>query len=98
MTASYRPNQIISSEHEEQQISLLLNGLSAMALLFLTGIGLKAWFADHHTHAIVLWLFNIPVLANMLWYLRTGNRLVSGTTCSGLDILVHSNAVRVLSC
>ena len=41
MTASYRPNQIISSEHEEQQISLLLNGLSAMALLFLTGIGLK---------------------------------------------------------
>lgn len=76
MTASYRPNQIISSEHEEQQISLLLNGLSAMALLFLTGIGLKAWFADHHSHAIVLWLFNIPVLANMLWYLRTGNRLV----------------------
>ncbi|HBM50200.1 GGDEF domain-containing protein [Marinobacter sp. UBA3607] len=75
MTDTPSASQIISTDHEDRQISRLLNGLSGMALLFLTGIGLKAWFADHHSHAIVLWLFNVPVLANMLWYARTGNRL-----------------------
>ncbi|HLV78114.1 MAG TPA: GGDEF domain-containing protein [Marinobacter sp.] len=76
MPVTQGPSQIISTEHEERQISRLLTGLSAMALLFLTGIGLKAWLADHYSHAIILWLFNLPVLANMLWYLRTGNRVV----------------------
>ena len=38
-------SQIQSSEHEELQISRLLNGLSAMAVLFLAGIGVAIAFA-----------------------------------------------------
>lgn len=76
MTSLPGPSQIISSEHEEWQISRLLLGLSAMAVLFLTAIGAKAWHAEHQFHAFVLWLFNIPMIANMAWFAWTQNRLV----------------------
>ena len=65
-----------SGEQEEQQISRLLNGLSAAAVLFLAGIGTKAWHSDHDTHAWVLWLFIVPLLLNMAWYAWTHNRRV----------------------
>ncbi|GGC64029.1 GGDEF domain-containing protein [Marinobacter halophilus] len=57
-----------SAGQDEQQISRLLNGLSAATVAFLAGIGTKAWYADHVTHAWVLWLFIIPVTLNMAWY------------------------------
>lgn len=64
------------SAQETIQISRLLSGLSAMAVLFLTGIGAKAWYADHTFHAWVLWLFNIPVITNVLWYAWSRNQQV----------------------
>src|SRR5690554_22387 len=65
-----------SGEQEERQISRLLNGLSLMAVLFLAGIGTKAWYAEHPVHAWVLWLFIVPVVFNMIWYAWTQDRAV----------------------
>lgn len=65
-TSLTRQNQ--TATHEEIQISRLLNGLSAMAIIFLAGIGTKAWYAEHYTHAWVLWAFIIPITANIVWY------------------------------
>lgn len=65
-----------SGEQEEQQISRLLNALSAAAVLFLAGIGAKAWLSDHTTHAWVLWLFIVPLALNMAWYTWRRDRRV----------------------
>lgn len=61
---------------EDRHISRLLNGLSVMAVVFLAGIGTKAWYAEHHGHAWVLWLFTLPVIGNMIWFAVTRNRTV----------------------
>ncbi|KPQ29948.1 MAG: diguanylate cyclase [Marinobacter excellens HL-55] len=68
-----------SSEQEERQISRLLTGLSASAVIFLAGIGAKAWHADHTTHAWVLWLFILPIVLNMGWYTLKRDRFVQKT-------------------
>lgn len=68
MTDTSLTSHTQSSEHEELQISRLLNGLSAMAILFLAGIGAKAWYADHYLHAWVLWAFVVPIILNIGWY------------------------------
>ncbi len=65
-----------SSEQEERQISRLLTGLSASAVIFLAGIGAKAWHADHTTHAWVLWLFILPIVLNIGWYALKRDRYV----------------------
>lgn len=57
-----------SDEHDGRQISLILNGLSVTSVIFLAGIGTKAWYAEHTIHAWVLWLFIVPVVLNMAWY------------------------------
>ncbi|MFV8569799.1 GGDEF domain-containing protein [Marinobacter sp. SBS5] len=67
-------SQALSTEHEEQQVSRLLTVVSVMACLFLFGIGAKAWHSGNHTHGVILWLFNLPVIINMLWFARSGNR------------------------
>lgn len=67
-------SQALSTEHEEQQVSRLLTGVSVMALLFLFGIGAKAWYSDNTTHGVILWLFSVPIVLNMIWFARTGNR------------------------
>ncbi|MBN7770250.1 GGDEF domain-containing protein [Marinobacter daepoensis] len=85
MTDTRTSSHTLSTEHEERQISRLLNGLSAMAILFLTGIGTKAWYADHVLHAWVLWLFTIPIIINIGWYAWSGNQTVQKT---GLLIIV----------
>ena len=64
----------IAIENEETRVSRLLTALSIMAVLFLLGIGGKAWFAAHQTHAWVLWLFGALVVINMLTFAHTGNR------------------------
>jgi diguanylate cyclase (GGDEF)-like protein len=61
-------------ESEEARVSRILTGLSVMAVLFLAGIGGKAWFAEHHTHSWVLWGFGVLVAGNMLVFSLTGNR------------------------
>ncbi|WP_372965213.1 GGDEF domain-containing protein [Marinobacter sp.] len=76
MPNTSEPSYILSTEHEEKQISRVLTNVSGMALLCLVGIGAKAWYSGNHTHAIILWLFNIPILANMLWFARTKKREV----------------------
>ncbi len=76
MTEHAQPTPAMSSEHEARQVSRLLTGLSAMALVCLTGIGIKAWYSEHYFHAWILWLFNVPVLANMAWFAWTRNREV----------------------
>ena len=76
MTDTTQLSQALSGEHEERQVSRLLTGLSFMALLCLTGIGAKAWYADHHLHATILWLFSLPVLVNMAWFSWTRNQKV----------------------
>lgn len=74
MTRLPDPNQKIADESEEERVSRLLTGLSAMAILFLLGIGAKAWFATHTAHAWSLWLFAALVAMNMLAFARSGNR------------------------
>lgn len=63
-----------TAEREEMRVSRLLTWLSLMALLFLGGIGTKAWFAAHPLHAWVLWAFALLVCINMVMFAATGNR------------------------
>lgn len=74
MTRLPDSNQKIADESEEERVSRLLTGLSAMAILFLSGIGAKAWFASHTTHAAVLWFFAVLVTLNMLIFASNRNR------------------------
>ncbi|MEP3590041.1 MAG: diguanylate cyclase [Marinobacter sp.] len=72
-------SQALSTEHEEQQVSRLLSAVSVMAILFLFGIGAKAWHSGDSTHGVILWLFSVPIILNMLWFARTGNRRTQKT-------------------
>ncbi|WP_417529984.1 GGDEF domain-containing protein [Marinobacter lipolyticus] len=63
-------------EIEDIRISRILTWLSLMAILFLGGIGTKAWLFSHTGHALTLWAFSIPLALNMFWFARTGNRTV----------------------
>ena len=72
-------------EREDVQISRVLTWLSLAAALCLCSIGAKAWFSGHNNHAVTLWAFVLPVLANMIWFARTGNRDVQK---GGLLIIV----------
>lgn len=65
-----------SRKDEEGRVARMITAVSVMALLFLIGIGLKAWYASHATHAYVLWLFAGVVTANMALYAVTRNRVV----------------------
>lgn len=53
---------------EEATVARLMTGVSLMALAFLLGIGAKAWYADHQTHAYALWLFAGLVSVNLALY------------------------------
>lgn len=68
----FKPTPSLLSE--ETRVSRLLTGLSVMALLFLVGIGAKAWFSEHHIHAWMLWGFAVLMAGNMLVFANTGNR------------------------
>ena len=74
MTRLPDPSQTIADASDEERVSRLLTGLSTMAILFLLGIGAKAWFAGHTTHAEALWFFAALVATNMLIYAWNGNR------------------------
>lgn len=74
MARPSQPSHQIATESEEARVSRLLTALSVMAVLFLIGLGGKAWFAHHQTHAWVLWAFGACVLANMLTFAFSGNR------------------------
>ena len=76
MRAIHDTRQPGLADAEDRHISRLLNGLSVMAVVFLVGIGTKAWYAEHHGHAWVLWLFTLPVVANMLWFAISGNATI----------------------
>lgn len=78
-------SQALYTEHEDQQVSRLLTAVSIVALVCLFSIGAKAWYSGNQTHGIVLWLFNLPIIANMIWFARTKNR---NTQKAGLIILV----------
>lgn len=67
--------QRAAGEREDSQVARLLTWLSATAIGFLIGIGAKAWFAGHTTHAWVLWCFIGLIGLNMLNFARTGNRV-----------------------
>ncbi|MCG8517602.1 MAG: GGDEF domain-containing protein [Pseudomonadales bacterium] len=60
-----------AKQDEEGRAARLLAWLSAMALLFLLGIGAKSWFSGHGTHAVVLWCFAVLVALNILAFLKT---------------------------
>ncbi|MEX2474089.1 GGDEF domain-containing protein [Marinobacter sp.] len=74
MSDSLHPDAPPTVPIEDQRIARLLTWLSLMAILFLLGIGAKAWYANHHTHAWVLWAFALPIVVNMAWFAGTGNR------------------------
>ncbi len=63
-----------ADEREEAQVSRLLTWLSATGILCLAGIGAKAWFVGHTTHAWVLWFFMALVALSMAHFAATGNR------------------------
>lgn len=52
-------------ERENAQVSQILTWLSLAAIAFLVGIGSKAWFSGHTSHAFFLWAFSLPVIINM---------------------------------
>ncbi|AOY89728.1 GGDEF domain-containing protein [Marinobacter salinus] len=74
MTVTTSTSHQAAGAREEAQVSRLLTWLSIMAISFLIGIGSKAWFAGHHTHAWVLWSFVLLVAANMAYFAKSGNR------------------------
>lgn len=74
MTRLLDTSQQRADEGEEERVSRLLTGLSAMAILFLLGIGAKAWFAAHTHHALALWFFAGLATMNMLAFVHSGNR------------------------
>src|SRR5690554_480330 len=76
MTKDSSTDYQAAREREEAQISRVLSWLSIAALLCLFSLGSKAWFAEHHNYALALWGFSIPVVANMIWFAKTGNRPV----------------------
>lgn len=63
-----------AGDSEEAQVSRLLTWLSVMAIVFLVGIGSKAWYAGHSTHSYTLWSFAVLVGLNMLYFAATTNR------------------------
>ncbi|SFR47142.1 diguanylate cyclase (GGDEF) domain-containing protein [Marinobacter gudaonensis] len=75
MSQPTAPEPLSASEREDAQVSRLLTWLSATAIVLLAGIGAKAWFAEHTTHAWVLWFFIGLIAINMLAFARTGNRV-----------------------
>jgi len=58
---------------EDAQVSRLLTWLSSAAIIFLLGIGLKAWYSGHMLHAWVLWSCSVLVGINMVFFALTGN-------------------------
>lgn len=74
MTINASPGYKATREREDAQVSRVLTWLSLAAILCLFGIGAKAWLSGHINHAQALWSFIVPVLANMLWFVKTGNR------------------------
>lgn len=76
MTRDLSSGYLATCEREDAQVSRVLTWLSLAAILCLFGIGAKAWHSGHINHALALWGFIFPVLANMLWFVKTGNREV----------------------
>lgn len=85
MTRDSSPGYQATREREDAQVSRVLTWLSLAAILCLFGIGAKAWHSGHINHALALWAFIFPVLANMLWFVKTGNREVQNL---GLLVIV----------
>lgn len=61
-------------EDEETRVAWILWWLSLSAIVFLLGIGLKAWFSGDQIYGESLFLFALLVLGNLAVYRRTGNR------------------------
>lgn len=74
MTDQTTSGQRAVGEREDAQVSRLITWLSVMAIAFLIGIGAKAWYAGHTTHAWVLWSFVLVVATNMAWFALSGDR------------------------
>ena len=74
MTRLPQASHRIADESEEARISRMMTALSWMAVLFLVGIGAKAWFSSHFTHAWVLWAFAGLVIANTLAFSNEASR------------------------
>lgn len=76
MIRTRKNNALSGNESEEAHVSRLLIWLSAMAIVFLIGIGAKAWFAGHNAHGYTLWTFAVLVALNMLLFAALRNRVV----------------------
>lgn len=59
---------------EEARVSRVLTGISVAAIACLGGISLKAWYADHRPHAIVLGVFLLFIVINLVAYWITRSR------------------------
>lgn len=71
-----QPNSIshqAAGAREDAQVSRLLTWLSFAAIVFLLGIGLKAWYSGHFLHAWVLWTCSVMVTLNMVYFAFTGD-------------------------
>lgn len=79
MTQLIQARHQLANEEEEARVAAVLNWLSLMAIAFLIGIGLKAWFAGHTSHAVVLWFFAAMVCLNLLVFRQTGNHRLNKT-------------------
>lgn len=66
MTELTKVRDSTTQQDEENRVTRVLAWLSAMALVFLIGIGFKSWLSSHITHAVVLWVFALLVGLNIV--------------------------------
>ncbi|EMP54956.1 diguanylate cyclase [Marinobacter santoriniensis NKSG1] len=74
MTDPLSASHEAAGAREDAQVAGLLNWLSGAAILFLSGIGTKAWFAGHTLHAWVLWIFAVLVGLTIVQFSLTRNQ------------------------
>lgn len=76
MTETQAPPLQSVGDNDENREARVLSWISLAALLFLVGIGAKAWYANHEWHAWALWGFGVLFLINLLIYWHTRNRSI----------------------
>ena len=81
------PLQSVGDNDETRETSVL-NWITLAALMFLGGIGAKAWYAEHYNHAWALWAFAALFALNIVVSWKTRNRTLQKSVILGLVALL----------
>jgi diguanylate cyclase (GGDEF)-like protein len=75
-------------DNDENRETRVLNWITLAALMFLGGIGAKAWYAEHYNHAWALWAFAALFALNIVVSWKTRNRTLQKSVILGLVALL----------